>query len=130
MRAMGRIREYAQFSAWFVALGYVVLWPMLGSDGWLFGPRTLCGGSPNVLSTLCNGTDALSLPPLLHLAGSLTAIVVTVNLLLIAIRRSRRAADQAAAKPGLALQPRPRRPRRPLARVKPRTHFGLRGSIR
>ncbi len=136
---MNRIKDYSGFAAWFAGLGYIVLWPLSSPDfsGKPFGASILCrDGSPGLLDLLCNSAHPLMLPPALHVIGFLAAVFVTVRLLLLAVKRSRRAAGGgatdasalAARIPGsMPRTPWRKKPARPLRPVKPRTHFGLRG---
>jgi hypothetical protein len=141
---MNRIKDYAGFATWFAGLGYIVLWPVSSPDlgGKPFGAAILCRDSSlSLLDLLCNSAHPLRLPAGLHAIGFLAAVLVTIRLLLYAIRRSRRAAgtnaaDAAALAARLPVTlPRPPQPpqqktERPLRTVKPRTHFGLRGMPR
>ena len=103
---MNRVRDYIGFAVWFVGLGYIVMW-------------------------LLSSPDLLLLPPVLHVVGLASAVFVPVRLLMRAISRRRAAAGAvravSARKPAAVLQPRRRKPARPLRSVKPRSHFGLRG---
>jgi hypothetical protein len=135
---VNRIRDYSGFAAWFVGLGYIVLWPLTSPDfsGKPFGASIFCrDGSPSLLDLLCNSAHPLVLPPALHAIGFLSAAFVTVRLLLHAVKRSRRTAGgvatdasaRAARMPVASPPPRREKPTQPLRPVKPRTHFGLRG---
>ena len=105
---MNRVWDYAGFVVWFCGLGYIVLW---------------LAGSP----------EHRLLPPALHVAGLASATFVAVRLLLLAIARWRapvslvRAAAAARPPEGVLKSP-PPKPARPLPTVKPRNHFGLRGT--
>jgi hypothetical protein len=135
---MNRIKDYTGFVIWFAGLGYIVLWPVSSPDlsGRPFGASIICrDGTLGLLDSLCNSAHWLQLPPALHAIGSLSAIVVTVRLLLYAVRRWRRTAGAGAAEAPATPAPMPaavspswRNPARPLRPVKPRTHFGLRGT--
>lgn len=136
---MNRIKDYTGFAAWFCGLGYIALWPVTSPDlgGPPFGASIFCrDGSLSLLDMLCNSAHALRLPPALHALGFLSAVFVTVRLLYYAVRRSRRAnvcspADGPALStriPATIYKPPRRKPAPPLRRVKPRSHFGLRGS--
>ncbi len=135
---MNRIKDYAVFAGWFAGLGYIVLWPVTASDlgGKPFGASIFCrDNSFSVLDLLCNSAHPLQLSAGLHVLGFLSAIFVTAQLLLHAIKRARRAAGKgarmAASSPTgqntATLTPPPRKPAPPRRWVKPRTHFGLRG---
>ena len=135
---MNRIKDYTGFATWFAGLGYIALWPVTSPDlgGKPFGASIFCrDGSLSLLDLLCNSSHPLLLPPPLHALGFLSAVFVTMRLLLYAVRRSRRAAGRAAGEasaltaqmPVTIAPPPPRKPARPLRPVKPRTHFGLRG---
>ena len=119
-----------------MGLGYIVLWPLTSPDfsGKPFGASIFChDGSPSLLDLFCNSAHPLMLPPALHVIGFLSAVFVTVRLLFLAVKRSRRAAGgkaiDASTRMPVVLPPPPRRqtPTRPPRPVKPRTHFGLRG---
>jgi hypothetical protein len=142
---MNRIKDYAGFATWFAGLGYIVLWPVTSPDlgGKPFGASIFCrDGSLSLLDLLCNSAHPLQLPAGLHVIGFISAVLVTIRLLLYAIRRARRAAatraaDAAAravripvAPPRPPQQQPPQKSVRPLRPVKPRTHFGLRGMPR
>jgi len=129
---MNRIRDYLGFVGWFAGLGYIVLWPVTAADlsGKPFGASLFCrDGLPGVLDLLCNSAHFLQLPPGLHALGFLSAVFVTIRLLLHAFRRTRRAAAATSATaPITAAFAPPVRKSPPLrSAVKPRTHFGLRG---
>jgi hypothetical protein len=138
---MNRIKDYTGFAVRFAGLGYIVLWPLSSPDfsGKPFGASIFChDGSPSPLDFLCNSAHPLMLPPALHVIGFLSAVFVTLQLLLHVMKRSRRAARSGeTAAPALAARmpdappPPPRqKPQPPLRPVKPRTHFGLRGMPR
>ncbi len=135
---MNRIKDYTGFATWFAGLGYIALWPVTSPDlgGKPFGAFIFCrDGSLSVLDLLCNSSHSLLLPPPLHALGFLSAVFVTMRLLVYAVRRARRAAGRTAAEasartaqmPVTIAPPPPPKPARPLRPVKPRTHFGLRG---
>ena len=137
---MNRIKDYIGFAIWFAGLGYIALWPVTSPDlgGKPFGASIVCRNTPlSVLDFLCNSALPLQLPPNLHMLGLLSALFVTVRLLLYAFKRLRRAVGTRAADisapvarlPEVVLPPR-RKPPRPLRPVKPRAHFGLRGMPR
>jgi hypothetical protein len=103
------VRDYIGFAMGFAGFGYIVLW-------------------------LIGVSDRLLVSPALHAAGRMAAIVASVNLLLHAVRRWRRAAagsDVAPAflarMPAAIFRPARRNSSRPPPKVKPRNHFGLRG---
>jgi len=102
---MNRVWDYIGFAVWFAGLGYIVMWLL---------------GSPNHLLP----------PPALHAIGVAAAMLVSVRLLLRAAGHRRRTAQIAARprKPAAVLRPPWRRPKHPLRPVKPRSHFGLRGT--
>ena len=135
---MNRIKDYVRFVIWFAGLGYIVLWPVTSPDlnGRPFGASIVCrDGALSLLDSLCNSAHWLQLPPGLHAIGSLSAIVVTVRLLLCGVKRWRRPAGTGVAQAPASTAPMPaaaapswRNPARPLRPVKPRTHFGLRGT--
>ena len=140
---MNRIKDYASFATWFAGLGYIVLWPLTSPDlaGRPYGASVFCrDNSLSALDLLCNSVHSLSLPPGLHALGFISAAVVTVRLLVHAIRRSRRAVAGAEAAASVPIQrlpsaaafavpmPSRRKAPPPLRGVKPRNHFGLRGT--
>jgi hypothetical protein len=104
---MNRVCDYCGFVVWFTGLGYLVLW-------------------------LIGGTEHRLLPPALHGVGVLAATFVCVRLIVLAIKRWRvPVGGSAAALAGAAAdaeRQRPQQPARPLPTVKPRNHFGLRGT--
>ena len=120
---MGRIRDYASFAAWFIGLGYIILWPLAAPHVDLEAGSARCRDGHDLLRQLCEVASPARLPPLLHLLGLTAAIFVIVRLLLIALRAARKASDQQPAEPPR----RRRRPPRTVMRVKARDHFGLRG---
>jgi len=95
---MNRVCDYCGFVVWFVGLGYIVLW-------------------------LVGAPEHHMLPPALHGLGLLSATFVCVRLIVLAIRRWRVPAAGGRA-PSALPEPPPRR----LPTVKPRDHFGLRGT--
>jgi len=130
---MNRIKDYAVFAGWFAGLGYIVLWPVTASDlgGKPFGASIFCrDGLPSLLDLLCNSAHPLHLPPGLHALGFLSAVFVTIRLLLNAIWRARRAVSAVEGEASSPAPPPRRKPARPYRPVKPRTHFGLRGMPR
>ena len=103
---MNRVWDYIRFAVWFAGLGYIIMW-------------------------LLSSPDLLLLPPALHAVGIASAILVPV-LLSRAVGRRRAAASAAEAvsapTPAAIPQPPLRNSARPLRSVKPRSHFGLRGT--
>ncbi|HEX3710846.1 MAG TPA: hypothetical protein VHV56_13295 [Pseudolabrys sp.] len=104
---MNRVGDYIGFVVWFIGLGYVVLW-------------------------LVAKFDQPILPPALHAVGVLAACFVALRLLMLAhLRRCASAASAAVAAQVVrtpATPPDPSRAVRALPPVKPRSHFGLRGT--
>ena len=128
---MLRLKEYAQFAVWFAGLGYVVLWPLiaLDLDNAGAGNSVLCQlGTAAISESLCQVARPLALPPPLHVAGMLAAVLVSVQLLMAGLRMARER-QAAASGPTQPIKPPPlsRRFQRPVAKLKPRTQFGLRG---
>jgi len=104
---MNRVWDYAGFVVWFLGLGYIVLWLV--------------------------GLPEHRLPPALHVVGLASATFVAVRLVLLAIVRWRAPmsvvrAGAAARPPTVVLKSPPPKPAHPLPTVKPRNHFGLRGT--
>ena len=135
---MNRIKDYTGFAGWFAGLGYIVLWPLTADNlsGKPFGASIFCRDGPlSVPDFLCNSAHPLRMPPGLHALGCISAVFVTVRLLVYAFRRSRRtvgagAVETAPPKERIsAVLPRlpQRKPAPPRRKVEPRTHFGLRG---
>ncbi len=80
---------------------------------------------------LVGSPDHLVLPPGLHAIGVAAAALVPVRLALRAVRWRRAAAARPAARPrtlATVLRPLRRKPAYPVRAVKPRSHFGLRGT--
>jgi hypothetical protein len=138
---MDRIKDYFGFIGWFAGLGYIVLWPVTAADlgGKPFGHSIFCfESSTSLVDFLCNSAHPLQLPAGLHALGFLSAIFVTLRLLVHAFRRSRRRAyAEAAATAALAarISAKPAQAQRPIGPprrppVKPRAQFGLRGMAR
>jgi hypothetical protein len=138
---MDRIKDYAGFIGWFAGLGYIVMWPITAADlaGKPFGHTIFClDGSAGLVDYLCNSTHPLQLPAGLHLLGFMSAIFVTMRLLVHTIGRSRRraranvAVAAALAARMAAAPPQAKRPIGPPRRppIKARAHFGLRGVAR
>jgi hypothetical protein len=138
--AMNRIKDYSGFVGWFAGLGYIVLWPITVDNlsGEPFGASIFCRDGPiSVPDILCNSAHPLRMPLGLHALGFMSAMFVTVRLLIIAIRRTRRKAGaRASTAPPIErisaiLPPQPpRKPARLRHCVKPRKEFGLRGMTR
>ena len=127
---MNRIKDYSGFAAWFLSLGYLVLWPITADEfgGVSFSASILCReGAAEWLRLLCSSTPALRLPPGLHLLGFMSALYVAAKVLADAVRRSRHASLPVTSAAQHADAPPPRKPRPPLRYVKPRSQFGLRG---
>lgn len=132
---MNRIKDYAGFAGWFAGLGYIVLWPVTATNmgGKPFGAALFCReDATGLLDSLCQLPHPLHLPEGLHALGLLSALFVAFRLLMLAVRRTRRAARARHAAPAAALSqdaPPPRRMVAPAPRrtVKPRSQFGLRG---
>lgn len=136
---MNRIKDYTNFAAWYVGLGYVVLWPVTsnGIGGKPFGAAILCDESARALvNLLCASARPLQMPLGLHALGFLSSVFVTIRLIHFAIRRSRRRPGVTVPisfePPGQPLAapvppPRRRKPAPPVRPVKPRNQFGLRG---
>ena len=130
---MNRIKDYGGFVGWFAGLGYIVLWPVTAVDlgGKPFGASIFCQDcSPGLVDFLCKSAQPLHMPPGLHVLGFLSAMFVTIRLLVYAIRRTRRVAGAnvpEARIPAASAPPPLRKPAPPHRTVKPRTHFGLRG---
>ncbi|MGA7974463.1 MAG: hypothetical protein WCA36_16825 [Pseudolabrys sp.] len=134
---MERCRDYLSFAVWFAGIGYAVLWPFaaLGSDGRLFGASVLCGGSRGgAMAALCGLPHPLSLPFGLHVMGLAAAMTVAARLSCRLLRRQRAhgtippaAVISARLAGALPVRP-PPAPTRRLRTVKPRKHFGLRGT--
>ena len=135
---MNRIKDYSAFAIWFAGLGYIALWPITSPDsgGKPFGASLFCGdASLGMLDFLCRSALPLQLPANLHVLGLLSALFVILQLALRALKRPRRpagtsAVDISALVTRLPVPPPRRKPVRPLPRIKPRTHFGLRGMSR
>jgi hypothetical protein len=125
---MNRIKDYACFAACFAGLGYIVLWPItaseLGSEP--LGAAVFCrDGSAGVFGFLC--VDPLRMPAGLHVLGFMSAVFVTARGLAGAIRRSRGSVPAAIAPESADDVPPLRKLRAQPTKLKPRSHFGLRG---
>ena len=133
---MNRIKDYSGFAAWFVGLGYIVLWPLTTSDlgGQPFGASVMCrDNTPKLLDFMCYSSHSLAMPPGLHALGFVSAIFVTTRLLISGVKRSRRAVKRHTSRslPAAPIldEPPPRKPQPRRPTVKARTHFGLRGVL-
>jgi hypothetical protein len=146
---MNRVKDYLQFTVWFVGLGYLALWPLTAHDNGMaaFGAAFICGGH-SLINMICDPAHALRLSPGLHLIGTMSAACVIVRLLLrqwCHWRWQRCAPTGAAADEGNPAERNPATglranrwsaklgrpsapPSLPLRAVRPRTHFGLRGA--
>lgn len=131
---MNRIKDYTGFAGWFAGLGYIVLWPLTVDNlsDKPFGASIFCRDGPiSVPDLLCNASHPLRMPGALHALGFLSAVFVTVRLLVCAFKGSCRAirSRQTALPANIPAEvpPPPRKPAVPYRYVKPRTHFGLRG---
>jgi hypothetical protein len=130
---MERCKDYFCFAVWFTGIGYAVLWPLaaVGKGGRLFGASLLCSGAGRgVTAVLCGLPHPVSLPLGLHLMGLAAAITVGIWFCWRLLRRVRaRPAGVPATRYSNPLPARPSQaPTRRLRTVKPRTHFGLRGT--
>ncbi len=135
--AMNRIKDYTGFVGWFAGLGYIALWPITVDNlsGEPFGASIFCRDGPiSVPDILCNSAHPLRMPLGLHALGFMSAMFVTVRLLVLAVRRTRRNVRARAgnATPPVerisAIMP-PQAPRKPVRLrhcAKPRKEFGLR----
>jgi hypothetical protein len=103
---MERLKDLGAFGVWFSGLSYIVMWAATGP----------------LNRAMALDVHPEALPPALHLAGLLAAIVVFVRLLLIAVRSARQPPVE-APKP----RPRFRKPEPTVRRIRARDHFGLRG---
>jgi hypothetical protein len=132
---MDRCRDYFSFAVWFAGIGYAVLWPLAatGNGGRLFGASFICSSSGRgIMATLCGLPHPVSLPLGLHLMGLAAAIAVAMRLSGRLLRRGR---TRLAVPPvnctcvsgGLPVSS-SQAPTRRLRTVKPRKHFGLRGT--
>ncbi len=102
---MNCVWDYISFAVWFAGLGYIVMW-------------------------LLRSPDLLLLPPALHVLGVASAMFVPVRLIMRAATSRRQAATGAVPqrKPAAVLRPPRRKAVSPHRKVKPRRHFGLRGT--
>jgi hypothetical protein len=103
---MERLKDVAAFGVWFLGLSYIAMWAVTGP----------------LNRAMAVDVHPETLPSLLHLAGSLAAVIVLMRLLLIAMRSGRQP-------PADVPKPRPRfrKPDPTVKRIKARDHFGLRG---
>lgn len=134
---MNRVRDYCIFAVGYCGLGYILLWPLSSPDGGseLFGAAFVCGpGGGPALRWLCDLPHPLQFSLPLHLMGLVCALAVATRLTLWLLRRIRRpgvapnAASVGASGPGQASHPAGRQPLRRSSKIKPRAHFGLRGT--
>ncbi len=135
---MDRCKDYLRFVVWFAGIGYGLLWPFCAVDdtGRAFGASIICGRHGHgVLAVLCAVPHPVPLPFGLHLMGLAAASAVGARL---CWRLLRRALARLAVRPvdaARAIRPAPlpvRLPPPPIRRlrtVKPRQHFGLRGTL-
>jgi hypothetical protein len=132
---MNRILDYVGFAAWLFGIGYIVLWSLtLFDHGAPFTASLVCSVSP--LAWLCHLPNPLTLPPALQVIGLFSAGWVCLRLTLRAIARLRRVRAYRAGAvstlnsrmPAAVLRPSRRNTILPLRQVKPRSHFGLRGT--
>ncbi|MEJ2624147.1 MAG: hypothetical protein P8Z80_06300 [Pseudolabrys sp.] len=126
-------KDYFYFADWFAGIGYVVLWPLatVGNGGRLFGASLLCSGAGrDVTAALCGLPRPVSLLLGLHLMGLAAAIAVGIRFCWHLLQRVRaRLAGVPATRYSNPLPARPSQaPTRRLRTVKPRAHFGLRGT--
>jgi hypothetical protein len=132
---MNRVRDYCTFAIGYCGLGYILVWPLSSPDGGsaLFGAAFVCGGRMVApVRWLCDLPHPLQFSVPLHLLGLISALAVAARLALWLLRRIRRpaslpsapAASASGPAPALADRPRLRRP----SPIKPRAHFGLRGT--
>ena len=103
---MERLKDVAAFGVWVLGLSYLVMWAVTGP----------------LNRMMAVDVHPETLPPMLHLAGSVAAVIVLVRLLSITVRSARQPPAD-AAKP----RPRFRKPEPTVKRIKSRDHFGLRG---
>jgi hypothetical protein len=132
---MNRVRDYAGFAIWLLGIGYIVLWPLTSLDhGAPFAASLICSLWP--LGFLCHLPHPLALPPGLHVIGIVSVAWICLRLALHMIARVRRARVHRAGSalnariPATLSRPSQRKPISPLRQVKPRSHFGLRGTRR
>ena len=140
---MNRVHDYLQFTAGFVGLGYIVLWPLTAHDNGIagFDLSVICGRSFVLVNLICDPPYELRLSPGLHLLGLMSAVFFILFILRLLLRQLRRLrftppADEIASNVTaralmMGIQAALRRPFAqtlpPPRAVKPRTHFGLRG---
>jgi hypothetical protein len=132
---MNRIWDYSNFAIRYAGAGYTARWPLSSSGvgGKLFGASLVCReGTFALMGLLCRAPHPLQLSPGLHVLGFLAAALVIMQLILHAVRRTRRLVGSGAIHgPAQAAHlpmatPRRRKPVEALHQVKPRAHFGLR----
>lgn len=103
---MNRVWDYISFAICFAGIGYFALW-------------------------LLDPAGHVMLAPALHAIGAAAAAFAPFYLLCCILRRRRGAAcgmpAAHARKPAAVLRPPRRKASYPIRKVKPRTHFGLRG---
>lgn len=122
---MNRLKDYFNFVIWFAGLGYVAIWPLAAPDA-----LSACrANAAPVSGWLCRVGHVFALPPALHGIGFIASVFVTVRLLLIGLRRVKRLRAPRVT-PSPPVVPGSRLPRRLFPTVKPRAHFGLRGTPR
>jgi hypothetical protein len=134
--SLHRLRDYLGFIVWFAGLGYIVIWPLAasGNGGLPFGAAVLCTGvTSGVLELLCHSVHPSALPLPFHVLGALSVIAISFKVLHYGLSRAWRghagvARLAATRAPGAAAAPLPPSVLRSLPRVKPRSHFGLRGA--
>ncbi len=125
---MDRVRDYLGFIVWLLGLGYIAALPVLLPDsGWVAGAPWCEGLTPGARSWLCAGAEPHRLAPGLHFLGMIAALAVLLQLPFVVLRAHRR--RRQARSPSRPLLRRRHKPR-PVAWVKPRRHFGLRGAPR
>ncbi|HVZ54441.1 MAG TPA: hypothetical protein VG986_20920 [Pseudolabrys sp.] len=142
---MDRVRDYSAFAVGFCGIGYLLLWPFCSPDasGQLFGAALVCGDRAVApLRWLCALPHPLHLSLPLNLLGLGSASAALARLVCrLLVRLWPRPAALATATGALAgpmsaagieagrlRRQRPYSPLPPLRPVKPRSHFGLRGS--
>jgi len=132
---VNRVGDYCSFVIRFVGLGYVVLWPFAQPSPLSSG---LCRDDALSWPSLCNCLDrfphVFSLPPGLHVIGMVCAGCLSISVMVRPLSRWRRDGAQravmlAARIPAAVTRSPQRKPLGPHRNVKPRNHFGLRGSV-
>ncbi len=135
---MNRVKDYIQFAVGFVGVGYIVLWPLTAHDNGIapLEAAFICGHSFGLTDLICHPPHVLRLSPGLHLIGSISVAFIGLRVLFRRLYRRRAPAGDRTALPSAARiitalrQPLAQKPMPPLRRVKPRSHFGLRGVLR